>query len=175
MAIHYSRCDFFYLLLLFLFVVFLILTIAILNYPYLFCGSESACKSNACGKLNSIGRGFSLLTLVQSWSWCPSWIVTLGQESRGLQIGGWINCWHIPRPNRTLTYPHTHTDTDKYTVPPPHPPLYHGPDTHFDTCLAANKKISEQNQLAITAVNTGLSPPGNRVLEIKDRANTTPL
>lgn len=115
------------LLLLFLLVVFLILTIAILNHAYLFCGSESACKSNACGKLNSIRRGFSLLTLFQSWSWCPSWIVTLGQESRGLQIGGWINCWHIPRPNRTLTYPHTHTDTNKHTVPHPTP--------HYTTVL----------------------------------------
>lgn len=54
---------------------------------------------------------------------------------------------------------HTYTHTPSQ--------LHRGPDRHFDLCLATNKK-REQNQLAITALSTGLSPPGSRVLKIKD-------
>jgi len=108
----------------------------------------------------------------QTCSCYPNWIVTEGQKSGGLQIRGWINCWHSPRPNRTLTTPilHTRTHTDIHTLSQ----LHSGLDRHFDLCLATNKK-REQNQLAITALSTRLSPPGSRVLKIKDRVHTTCL
>lgn len=134
----------------------------------------------------NVGVKVFLLTLPWTRSCYPNWIVTEGHRAAACRSEAGLIVDTLPvqtepslPPNYAYMYTHTHSHSYVCTPTCTHTCTKWSNYTEAltDTLIYVwpPTKKREQNQLAITALSTGLSPPGSRVLKIKDRVHTACL